>query len=184
MVPQGWSDWEAARDVIVTSREGRRHQDHGQGRGLQRPGERPQHGRLRPGDQQRRPDRQHPVDVLGLHVPPADLSRDGPDSQLRALPERRRLGPDPAAGQDAAIDTAAMKKLNDAAPDDPDDGHAGHPALVQRRLVAGQHASGPTGRPRRELVSTSRHVARLPADGGHQHAHPPQADAQAVSTHQ
>ena len=55
MVPSGWSDWEAARDVIVAQPEGRRHQRRGQDHRLQRPRRRPQQRQLRPGPQQRGP---------------------------------------------------------------------------------------------------------------------------------
>ena len=71
MVPSGWSDWEAARDVIVASLKKVGINTEAKVTDYNGLRQRPQQRQLRHGPQQRGPALELAVDLLRLHVPPA-----------------------------------------------------------------------------------------------------------------
>jgi len=174
-VPQGWSDWEAARDMIVSS-AGRGDPDHRQGEGLQHLADRPEHGQVRPRGRQQLPAERQPVDVLERHLPPArDHGGHGPDvRELRAVREPDGVEPRPDPGQDPADEHRQDQADQHPAADDPDAGSAADPALVQRDLGSDDAEVLERLAVEHRQPVHPRHVARLSADDGDRRDHPPQ----------
>jgi ABC-type transport system substrate-binding protein len=127
-------------------------------------------------------DRQHPLGVLQLDVPPADPER-AERRQRRALQERHDLEPGPAARRDVDEQRRRDEEDHLADPDHPAAGPADHPALVQRRVVAGeQHRMDQLavlgdGQPALHAC----HVARVLEHGRRAHAHDAEAGPVSVS---
>ena len=99
-VPNGWSDWMTATQVIS---------DSAKAVGIKVTPEFPEYAtlvddrgsrELRPRARQRPAVQQHAVDVLPVHLPAASLGQPDLD-QLRAVHGSERLEPDAEAGQDA-----------------------------------------------------------------------------------
>ena len=88
IVPNGWSDWMTAIQIIADSTKAAGIKLTPALPGLQRARRRAQLGQVRPRDQQREADRQHAVHLLRLPVPPADRG-DADDRELLALQRRR-----------------------------------------------------------------------------------------------
>ena len=99
MVPQGWSDWEASRDIIIASLKAVGINTEAKVVDFNGSGRRPQRRQLRPAHQQRGPDLEHALDVLRLHVPPAAAGGRREEPELRFVREPGSLGARPAAGQ-------------------------------------------------------------------------------------
>ena len=72
IVPNGWSDWMTAIQIIAASAKDAGIKITPGLPGLRRARRRAQLGQVRPGDQQRQAAQQHAVDVLRLHLPAAD----------------------------------------------------------------------------------------------------------------
>ena len=176
-VPQGWSDWEAARDMIVSSAEGRGDPAHRQGEGLQHLAERSQHGQLRPRDRQQLPAERQPVDVLERHLPPPDHQLgNGPDvRELRAVQQPRRRGRSSRSWtRRRRRNTAAIKAINTQL----------QTTLMQDLPLIPLWYNGIWAQFTTKVWTNwpaaahqppvhSRHVARLPPDDGHRHDHAP-----------
>ncbi len=132
MVPSGWSDWEAARDVIVSSLKAV---------GINTEAKIVDYNGLvaarNAGDfdlasttRSRSRTRRGPTTTT-CSASRSSLAR--PEPELRPVHERRRLDPGPAAGQDAGHRHRDHAEDHLAAPEDLPHRDAGHPALVQRR---------------------------------------------------
>ena len=72
IVPNGWSDWMTAIQIIAASCEGSRHPPHARLPRLQRARRRAELGQVRPRHRQRQAARPDAVHVLRLPLPPAD----------------------------------------------------------------------------------------------------------------
>lgn len=175
-VPQGWSDWEAARDMIVASAKQAGIRYHRQGEGLQHLAERPEHRQLRPRHRQQLPALRQPVDVLERHLPPPDhhLGHRPDVRELRALQQPAGVGARPEARQDPAHQQGGDQGDQQQAADDPDEGSAPDPTLVQRRLGADDdEVLEGLARRRNQPPVRAGDVARLPADDGYRRDHAP-----------
>ena len=171
MVPSGWSDWEASRDVIVASLKAvginaeAKVTDYN---GLVADRNSRQ---LRPGPQQRSPAVQHALDVLRLHVPAAAQEGAARNRNFGQYENPEAWALVQQLDKTPVDDVAAMKAITSKLQKISLDRDAGHPAVVQRALVAGQQRrSGPTGRPKRR-PHPARHLERVLADGCREDAH-------------
>ena len=117
VVPNGWSDWMTAIQVISASAKAA---------GIKITPAYPEYGtlvddrghaQLRPRARQRPAVLEHAVDVLPVHLPAAHPGQPD-DGQLRALHEPERLEPDQAARQDAVDERRVYQGDDVEAPDD------------------------------------------------------------------
>ncbi len=127
---------DGSHPVDRPERQGGRDQDHSELPLLQRQDEQGPDGQLRPGDRERRPDRQHPLGVLPVDVPPADPGHAG-RGQRWAVQELNDLDPGRAARRDADKQRCRDEEDHLPDPDDPAAEPADHPAVVQRGVGAG-----------------------------------------------
>ncbi len=172
MVPSGWSDWEAARDVIVASLKAVGINAEAKVADYNGRVNRPQQRQLRPGPQQRGPALEHAVDLLRLHVPPA--AHVGRQARTATTAATRTPTPGPWSSSSTrrpVDDVAGHEGDHLQAPEDLAHRHAGHPALVQRALVAGEQRRLDQLAVRRGRARPPGHLERLLADGRHQDAH-------------
>ena len=137
VVPNGWSDWMTAIQVISSSAKevgihltpgypeyGTMADDRG-------------HGELRPASRQRPADEQLAVDVLPVHLQPADPPEPD-DNELRAVLGHGRMEPRQDARPDEGEQPSGLPGSDVEPAEDVHAEAAGNSALVQRHVVDGQ----------------------------------------------
>jgi ABC-type transport system substrate-binding protein len=159
----------------LRERQAGRHQDHAELSRVRDADRRSRARAVRPAARQRPADVEHAVDVLPVHLQPADR-RQPDDDELPAVHRPEGVQPD-AAAEPHAVDQ------HEGIPDDPVGSAealpadaAGDPPLVQRHVVDGQHPVLDGLAVRDAEPVHAELLAELLADDEHRHAHPSPAD--------